>query len=102
MDIKSLKAMQEQFRSKYNQKVKDLTLTFQACMDEMKKDYERQLGDLEKAMEVVAQNHKIVGSMHQDQFRKLESEKSEIQMERQKLVVETNRLKNLKAKNEQL
>jgi ABC-type phosphate transport system auxiliary subunit len=71
-------------------------------MDDLKRDFEAQLEELDKAMEKVSQNYKLVSNLHSEEINKLRSEKEEIQTERQKLQLETQRLQRIKAKNEEI
>ena len=49
MDVSNIVKAQEQFRNNYDVRVKELTNAFQTCLNDLRKDYEAQMGELETA-----------------------------------------------------
>jgi predicted nucleotidyltransferase len=52
--------MQREFTDNFNKKVDELTITYQNCLQELKRDYDGQIGELNQLHKKISKNHQQV------------------------------------------
>ena len=65
--------------------------------NDMKRDYDNQLNELNKLNQKVMANHNKVSQYHDDTIKTVIDEKHEVEMERQKLSLETKKIQRYQA-----
>ena len=102
IDVKRLQNLHREYQQNYDAKVNHMTQQFRKCMDELKRDHEKQMSELNTVQSRVIKNHESVNRFHDESLRAVVDEKQDIVNERQKLQLEQKKLNKMKLTGQEI
>lgn len=102
IDVKRLQKLHLEYQQNYDAKVNHMTQQFRKCMDELKRDHEKQMSELTQIQNRVIKNHESVNRFHDESLRAVVDEKQEIVNERQKLQLEQKKMNKMKLTSQEI
>lgn len=66
MEIQKIVSAQKKFSENYNKRVSELNKNFQQCLQDMQKEYDAHMKDLDDAVKKIQSNYKIVSTMNDE------------------------------------
>ena len=78
IDVKRLQNLHREYQQNYDAKVNHMTQQFRKCMDELKRDHEKQMSELNTVQSRVIKNHESVNRFHDESLRAVVDEKQDI------------------------